>query len=190
MFGVYRRGTGTSLRDSFPLNPQGPFQGGETAADIGQVLVVKRYFGTLAPRATPRMTILPASARFVVPASTAAASKLVLFDVMDTIVADPFFRGFHKVAHTRLEQRVWLVRADPRFDGTLRPPSARPVHSAAQDLFDLDSVKDLFAIKCQDSFVAFERGEISEAEHFATYFTDRRPVDGSRVTEYLRSRYA
>ena len=41
--------------------------------------------------------ILPASARFVVPASTAAASKLVLFDVMDTIVADPFFRGFHKV---------------------------------------------------------------------------------------------
>ena len=45
------------------------------------------------------MTVLPASARFVVPASTAAASKLVLFDVMDTIVADPFFRGFHKVAH-------------------------------------------------------------------------------------------
>ena len=44
------------------------------------------------------MTVLPASARFVVPASTAAASKLVLFDVMDTIVADPFFRGFHKVA--------------------------------------------------------------------------------------------
>ena len=44
------------------------------------------------------MTILPASARFVVPASTAAASKLVLFDVMDTIVADPFFRGFHKVS--------------------------------------------------------------------------------------------
>ena len=41
--------------------------------------------------------ILPASARFVVPASTAAASKLVLFDVMDTIVADPFFRGYHKV---------------------------------------------------------------------------------------------
>ena len=48
---------------------------------------------------TPSMTVLPASARFVVPASTAAASKLVLFDVMDTIVADPFFRGFHKVAH-------------------------------------------------------------------------------------------
>lgn len=44
------------------------------------------------------MTVLPASTRFV-PASTAAASKLVLFDVMDTIVADPFFRGFHKVAH-------------------------------------------------------------------------------------------
>ena len=61
------------------------------------------------------MTILPASARFVVPASTAAASKLVLFDVMDTIVADPFFRGFHKVS--RLEARVRLVRADPRFDG-------------------------------------------------------------------------
>ena len=48
------------------------------------------------------MTVLPASARFVVPASTAAASKLVLFDVMDTIVADPFFRGFHKVAHASL----------------------------------------------------------------------------------------
>ena len=48
---------------------------------------------------SPSMTVLPASARFVVPASTAAASKLVLFDVMDTIVADPFFRGFHKVSH-------------------------------------------------------------------------------------------
>ncbi len=58
------------------------------------------------------MTILPASARFVVPASTAAASKLVLFDVMDTIVADPFFRGFHKVS--RLEARV---RLDPPFNG-------------------------------------------------------------------------
>ena len=68
---------------------------------------------------------------------------------------------------------------------------ARPARSAcaAQDLFDLGSVKELFAIKCQDSFVAFECGEITEAEHFATYFTDRRPVDGSRVTEYLRSRY-
>ena len=64
---------------------------------------------------TQTMTILPASARFVVPASTAAASKLVLFDVMDTIVADPFFRGFHKVA--RLEARARLVRADPRFNG-------------------------------------------------------------------------
>lgn len=69
-------------------------------------------------------------------------------------------------------------------------PSARSARSADQDLFDLGSVKELFAIKCQDSFVAFECGEISEAEHFATYFTDRRPVDGSRVTEYLRSRYA
>ena len=42
---------------------------------------------------------LAASARFVVPAPTASAassSKLLLFDVMDTLVADPFFRGFHK----------------------------------------------------------------------------------------------
>ena len=55
------------------------------------------------------MTILPASARFVVPASAAAASKLVLFDVMDTIVADPFFRGFHKVTRTpaTLEASGW-----------------------------------------------------------------------------------
>ena len=73
--------------------------------------------------------------------------------------------------------------ADPRPLHALRP-------LLLQDLFDLGSVKELFAIKCQDSFVAFECGEISEAEHFATYFTDRRPVDGSRVTEYLRSRYA
>ena len=79
---------------------------------------------------------------------------------------------------------VWAARASPA-------DPARPARSAcaAQDLFDLGSVKELFAIKCQDSFVAFECGEITEAEHFATYFTDRRPVDGSRVTEYLRSRY-
>ena len=63
-------------------------------------------------RVTPSMTVLPASARFVVPASTAAASKLVLFDVMDTIVADPFFRGFHKVAHA------------PRPDATKRRTQA------------------------------------------------------------------
>ena len=60
---------------------------------------------------------------------------------------------------------------------------SRASERAAQDLFDLGSVKELFAIKCQDSFVAFECGEITEAEHFATYFTDRRPVDGSRVTQ-------
>ena len=46
------------------------------------------------------MTIgLPVSVRFaVVPRLTAASvpSKLLLLDVMDTLVADPFFRGFHK----------------------------------------------------------------------------------------------
>ena len=58
---------------------------------------------------TRAMTILPASARFVAPASAAAASKLVLFDVMDTVVADPFFRGFHKVTRTpaTLEASGW-----------------------------------------------------------------------------------
>ena len=42
---------------------------------------------------------LPVSVRFaVVPRLTAASvpSKLLLLDVMDTLVADPFFRGFHK----------------------------------------------------------------------------------------------
>mmetsp|Transcript_10850 Transcript_10850/g.22034 ORF Transcript_10850/g.22034 Transcript_10850/m.22034 type:complete len:221 (-) Transcript_10850:70-732(-) len=103
------------------------------------------------------MTIsLPASARFVVPSSTAAtasASKLLLLDVMDTLVADPFFLGFHK------------------------------------DLFGFGSIKELLAAKDQQSFTAFERGELSEAEHFASYFTDRRPVDGSRIRQYLTSRY-
>jgi len=64
------------------------------------------------------MTVLPASARFVVPASTAAASKLVLFDVMDTIVADPFFRGFHKVAHAprpdATKPRTQAAKRQPR----------------------------------------------------------------------------
>ena len=41
----------------------------------------------------------------------------------------------------------------------LPAPSARPARSAAQDLYDLGSVKELFAIKCQESFVAFEKGE-------------------------------
>ena len=34
-----------------------------------------------------------------------------------------------------------------------------------------------------------EAAELSEAEHFATYFSDRRPVDGNRVREYLIQRY-
>merc|ERR1740139_92383 len=99
---------------------------------------------------------LPVSVRFaVVPRLTAASvpSKLLLLDVMDTLVADPFFRGFHK------------------------------------DLFGLGSIEELFAIKDQQSFAAFERGELSEAEHFATYFTDRRPVDGRLIQDYLCSRY-
>ena len=47
------------------------------------------------------MRTLPASARFVKPAvgvssSSSVRPQLVLFDVMDTLVADPFFRGFEK----------------------------------------------------------------------------------------------
>lgn len=48
----------------------------------------------------------------------------------------------------------------------------------------------LFKVKDQDSFVAFECGRISEDEHFATYFSDRRPVDAHQVREYMRARYA
>ena len=45
--------------------------------------------------------------------------------------------------------------ADPRPLHALRP-------LLLQDLFDLGSVKELFAIKCQESFVAFEKGELIE----------------------------
>lgn len=98
---------------------------------------------------------LPISSRFSTSAASASARdhKLVLFDVMDTLVADPFFRGFER------------------------------------DLFGLSSIKDLFAIKDQESFMAFERGEISEDQHFATYFTDRRAVDGEAVRAYMSARY-
>lgn len=96
---------------------------------------------------------LPTSARFVVP-PRASPHRLVLFDVMDTLVSDPFFRGFER------------------------------------DLFGLEGgIKSLFAVKDQTSFVAFEKGEISEEEHFATYFTDRRPCDGRAVTTYLRQHF-
>lgn len=98
------------------------------------------------------MLSLPTAARFV-PAPS--ARRLVLFDVMDTLVADPFFGGFEK------------------------------------DLFGLEGgIKSLFAIKDQKSFVAFEKGEISEAEHFETYFNDRRTCDGEAVRAYLTGRYA
>ena len=60
-----------------------------------------------------------------------------------------------------------------------------------RDLFGLDGgVKELFEIKDQDSFVAFECGHISEDEHFRTYFNDRRPVEGASIRAYLRQRYA
>ena len=96
--------------------------------------------------------LLPASARFV-PGSS-STTRTVLFDVMDTLVADPFFRGFEK------------------------------------DLFGLEGgIKSLFAIKDQTSFVDFETGAISEAEHFETYFTDRRPCDGAAVRAYLKAHY-
>ena len=89
------------------------------------------------------MGLLPATARFVPsPLAVRGGPRLVLFDVMDTLVRDPFFMGFEK------------------------------------DLFGMDGgIETLFAVKDQHSFVAFEKGLITEAEHFETYFTDRRPVD-------------
>ena len=94
---------------------------------------------------------LPAAARYI---ARPSPHKLVLFDVMDTLVVDPFFGGFEK------------------------------------DLFNLDGgIQSLFAIKDQTSFVAFEKGEISEDEHFRTYFSDRRPCDGEAVKRYMAERY-
>ena len=97
--------------------------------------------------------VLPSAARFV-PKPPPHAHKLILFDVMDTLIADPFFRGFEK------------------------------------DLFGLEGgIKSLFAIKDQKSFIAFEKGEITEDQHFATYFTDRRECDGDTVINYMFRRY-
>ena len=79
-----------------------------------------------------------------------------------------------------------LLRLPNPHARTLRTSSARP---CCQDLFGLGSIEELFAIKDQQSFAAFERGELSEAENFATYFTDRRPVDGRLIQDYLSSRY-
>ena len=73
---------------------------------------------------------------------------------MDTLVADPFFRGFER------------------------------------DVFGITGgIKQLFEVKDQNSFVAFERGDISEEEHFKLYFTDRREVDGASVRTYMSQRY-
>ena len=95
---------------------------------------------------------LPQAARFV--PKLEGSGKLVLFDVMDTLIADPFFRGFEK------------------------------------DVFGLDGgIKSLFAIKDPTSFIDFESGALTESQHFETYFTDRRPVDGARVLAYLRQKY-
>uniref|UniRef100_A0A7S4BXA4 Uncharacterized protein n=1 Tax=Chrysotila carterae TaxID=13221 RepID=A0A7S4BXA4_CHRCT len=99
-----------------------------------------------------RDLILP-TARFSPVQRIHANQKAILFDVMDTLVADPFFRGFHA------------------------------------DLFGFSSVKQLFEVKDQQSFLAFESGAITEDEHFATYFCDRRPVDGAKIRSYLSSRY-
>ena len=78
----------------------------------------------------------------------------VLFDVMDTLVADPFFRGFEST------------------------------------LFGMTGgIQELFQVKDQQSFVAFEQGQITEEEHFSTYFNDRRAVDGDRIRAYLRAHY-
>ena len=104
-------------------------------------------------RVLQRIMVLPSAARFV-PKPPPHAHKLILFDVMDTLIADPFFRGFEK------------------------------------DLFGLEGgIKNLFAIKDQKSFIAFEKGEITEDQHFATYFTDRRECDGDTVINYMFRRY-
>ena len=52
------------------------------------------------------MSTLPSSARFAQPEATPAC-KLLLLDVMDTLIADPFFRGFEKArtARARPERR-------------------------------------------------------------------------------------
>ena len=98
------------------------------------------------------MLALPPAARYVVPAAR-SSHKMVLLDVMDTLVADPFWRGFER------------------------------------DLFGMSDMKELFAVKDAESFLCLERWRDLEEQHFATYFRDRRPVDGDKIRTYLSQRY-
>ena len=110
---------------------------------------------------TPRHMLLRFAAATSSASGSAATSSVsgsrvpcVLFDVMDTLVADPFFRGFES------------------------------------SLFGMTGgIQQLFEVKDQSSFIAFELGKITEEQHFSTYFVDRRTVDGDRIKAFLRANY-
>ena len=76
---------------------------------------------------------------------------VLLLDIMDTLVWDPFF--------TEL----------PRYFG-----------------MDLEK---LYSLKDRQSYLDFEHGRITEAEHVATFFTDRRTVDVQEIKGLLRASY-
>ncbi len=69
-----------------------------------------------------------------------ASDRVLLFDVMGTLVHEPFFSVV------------------PAFFGM--------------------SLDELLAAKHPRSWQAFERGEITEADYFAAFFRDGRPIDG------------
>lgn len=76
---------------------------------------------------------------------------VILFDVMETLVNEPFFTAI------------------PAFLGM--------------------SLDQLLAAKHPTSWIEFEKGHISEAEYFASFFTDGRAVDGEGVRDCLQRSY-
>lgn len=78
-------------------------------------------------------------------------TKVLLFDVMSTLVSEPFLADM------------------PRFFGM--------------------SLDELIRLKDPTAFVAFERGEIDEAEYAARFFSDGRTIDVEGLKRCLRESY-
>ena len=55
--------------------------------------------------------------------------------------------------------------------------------------FHQATVEELFSVKDKEAWFAFERGELSEAEYAASYYTDRRHLDLAGLRDIMRAGY-
>jgi HAD superfamily hydrolase (TIGR01509 family) len=105
---------------------------------------------------------------------------VLLLDIMDTIVKDPFFT--HMPAYFGLSFKEVRFAVGQLFP--LRPPSVG-AHPSPSKL----APTQLLESKHPTAWVEFERDEITEQQLFAKFFKDGSPFDGAGLVAHMVAQY-